>query len=89
MCSEGGLYNHCSTKKIPTDARECEKMNTVVFSTVTDSNWIGYLLPKYSSFQRLLRVVAWCLQFVNNLRSLSRVQTGFLYTADLNQAHLS
>ncbi|GFQ66072.1 uncharacterized protein TNCT_33471 [Trichonephila clavata] len=87
MYSEGGLYSDYSTKEIPTDAIECEKMKTVVFSTVTDSNWIGYLLPKYSSFQKLLRVVAWCLRFVNNLRSLSHVQTRFLYAAELNQAH--
>ncbi|GFQ84859.1 uncharacterized protein TNCT_257111 [Trichonephila clavata] len=83
MCSERGLYNYYSTK----EAIECEKMKTIVFSTVTDSNWIDYLLPKYSSFQKLLRVVAWCLRVVNNLRSVSRVQTGFLYSAELNQAH--
>ncbi|GFR10114.1 hypothetical protein TNCT_290531 [Trichonephila clavata] len=73
MGREEGPYNHYSTKEIPTYAIECEKMKIVVFSTVTDSNWTVCLPPKYSSFQKLLRVVAWCLRFVNILRSLSRV----------------
>ncbi|GFU65719.1 uncharacterized protein TNCV_5058531 [Trichonephila clavipes] len=87
MCSEQGLYNHYSTKNIPTDIVEGEKTKTVVFSAITDCNCIGYLLPKYSSFQKLHRVVACCLRYVENLRSLSFMQTKFLYAAELNQAH--
>ncbi|GFU62756.1 hypothetical protein TNCV_1519331 [Trichonephila clavipes] len=87
VCSEQGLYYHYSTKDILTerDIVECEKTKTVVFSTITGSNWIGntqvFFLSKTIAGSSQVSTVC------QNLRTLPLVQTNFFYAAELNQAH--
>ncbi|GFU55641.1 integrase catalytic domain-containing protein [Trichonephila clavipes] len=58
---------------------KCEKKSSTVLTNVSTSSQGSYLLEiiaKYSSFSRLIRVIAWCKRFIKNCRS-SRV-TGVL-----------
>ncbi|GFU83613.1 uncharacterized protein TNCV_1051741 [Trichonephila clavipes] len=59
---------------------KCEEKSSTVLTNVSTSSQGSYLLEiiaKYSSFSRLIRVIAWCKRFIKNCRS-SRVTGIFL-----------
>lgn len=72
-------------KKVPEEA-ELEKTKTIVNVAVTQDSWMESLVLKYSSWTKILRIVAWCLRFISNLRKSEVVKTNFLQTSELNEA---
>ncbi|GFW02073.1 integrase catalytic domain-containing protein [Trichonephila clavipes] len=66
---------------------KCEEKSSTVLTNVSTSSQGSYLLEiiaKYSSFSRLIRVIAWCKRFIKNCRS-SRV-TGVLTSKEVDDA---
>ncbi|GFW67873.1 integrase catalytic domain-containing protein [Trichonephila clavipes] len=66
---------------------KCEEKSSTVLTNVSTSSQGSYLLEiiaKYSSFSRLIRVIAWCKRFIKNCRS-SRV-TGVLTSKEADDA---
>ncbi|GFX35197.1 uncharacterized protein TNCV_100041 [Trichonephila clavipes] len=66
---------------------KCEEKSSTVLTIVSTSSQGSYLLEiitKYSSFSRLIRVIAWCKRFIKNCRS-SRV-TGVLTSKEVDDA---
>ncbi|GFV88520.1 integrase catalytic domain-containing protein [Trichonephila clavipes] len=66
---------------------KCEEKSSTVLTNVSTSRQGSYLLEiiaKYSSFSRLIRVIAWCKRFIKNCRS-SRV-TGVLTSKEVDDA---
>ncbi|GFT71847.1 integrase catalytic domain-containing protein [Trichonephila clavipes] len=66
---------------------KCEEKSSTVLTNVSTSSQGSYLLEiiaKYSSFSRLIRVIAWCKRYIKNCR-LSRV-TGVLTSKEVDDA---
>ncbi|GFW62670.1 integrase catalytic domain-containing protein [Trichonephila clavipes] len=66
---------------------KCEEKSSTVLTNVSTSIQGSYLfeiIAKYSSFSRLIRVIAWCKRFIKNCRS-SRV-TGVLTSKEVDDA---
>ncbi|GFT94499.1 uncharacterized protein TNCV_1962391 [Trichonephila clavipes] len=66
---------------------KCEEKSSTVLTNVSTSSQGSYLLEiiaKYSSFSRLIRIIAWCKRFIKNCRS-SRV-TGELTSKEVDDA---
>ncbi|GFV72375.1 integrase catalytic domain-containing protein [Trichonephila clavipes] len=66
---------------------KCEEKSFTVLTNVSTSSQGSYLLEiiaKYSSFSRLIRVIAWCKRYIKNCRS-SRV-AGVLTSKEVDDA---
>ncbi|GFW40650.1 uncharacterized protein TNCV_2835941 [Trichonephila clavipes] len=66
---------------------KCEEKSSTVLTNVSTSSQGSYLLEiiaKYSTFSRLIRVIAWCKRYIKNCRS-SRV-TGVLTSKEVDDA---
>ncbi|GFS67404.1 integrase catalytic domain-containing protein [Trichonephila clavipes] len=66
---------------------KCEEKSSTVLTNVSTSSQGSYLLEiiaKYSSFSRLIRVIAWCKRYIKNCRS-SRV-AGVLTSKEVDDA---
>ncbi|GFX86875.1 uncharacterized protein TNCV_2124221 [Trichonephila clavipes] len=91
MTSEAS-WHHVKSQENPADcaSREdvkCEEKSSTVLTNVSTSSQGSYLLEiiaKYSSFSRLIRVIAWCKRYIKNCR-LSRV-TGVLTSKEVDDA---
>ncbi|GFU21834.1 uncharacterized protein TNCV_3283181 [Trichonephila clavipes] len=76
MTSEAS-WHHVKSQENPADcaSREdvkCEEKSSTVLTNVSTSSQGSYLLEiiaKYSSFSRLIRVIAWCKRYIKNCRS--------------------
>ncbi|GFW67332.1 integrase catalytic domain-containing protein [Trichonephila clavipes] len=85
-------WHHVKSQENPADcaSREdvkCEEKSSTVLTNVSTSSQGSYLLEiiaKYSSFSRLIRVIAWCKRYIKNCR-LSRV-TGVLTSKEVDDA---
>ncbi|XP_054722391.1 uncharacterized protein LOC129232176 [Uloborus diversus] len=86
--SQGSL--HFPSIDLSTSCEEdvrCEEKSSTVLTNVSTSSQGSYFLEiiaRYSSFSRLIRVIAWCKRFINNCRS-SRV-TGVLTSKEVDDA---
>ncbi|XP_035213064.1 uncharacterized protein LOC118186999 [Stegodyphus dumicola] len=97
--SDPRSWNHCSgrenpadlhpLKDIPLEVVETKKKGCVVHTTVIKNFVIDELLHKYSSWTELLRVIAWCLIFIANVKrsSITKTKSNFLQTGELAVAH--
>ncbi|XP_035212047.1 uncharacterized protein LOC118186128 [Stegodyphus dumicola] len=65
---------------------EKEEMGIIVKSMAVRLSLVEELWNKFSLWNRLLRVVAWCLRFIGNSRK-SKILSPYLKTRELNQAH--
>lgn len=66
---------------------ELKNAKTVLVSSeVASSNWLYDLTEKYSSFTKLLNVVARCIQFIRNCRSAAHERRSFS-VAETRKAH--
>ncbi|XP_035228121.1 uncharacterized protein LOC118200280 [Stegodyphus dumicola] len=76
-------------RETPLEVVETERKGCVVHTSVIKNFVIDELLHKYSSWTKLLRVIAWCLRFIANVKrsSITRTKSNFLQTGELAVAH--
>ncbi|XP_035205738.1 uncharacterized protein LOC118180776 [Stegodyphus dumicola] len=84
-----GVPAQSSAEDIPLEVVETEKKGCVVHTSVIKNFVIDELLHKYSSWTKLLRVIAWCLRFIANVKrsSITRTKSNFLPSGELAVAY--
>ncbi|GFQ80045.1 DUF1758 domain-containing protein [Trichonephila clavata] len=66
---------------------EAKRTSNLIMLTVADANFKAEFFEKFSSWNKLKRVVAYCLRFVKNCSLAARKRRkSFLTTAELNEA---
>lgn len=60
----------------------------VNLKNTTDDNYVSQIITRYSSINKLKRVIAYCFRFVNNLLKNNFSSRSRLATQELNQARI-
>nr|XP_042896604.1 uncharacterized protein LOC122269090 [Parasteatoda tepidariorum] len=81
--------NSAFTEEVKPNSVHTPNPDTLIHASAVESNSMQELTQKYSSFSKLIRVIAWCKRFVFNSRNSGNRINGCLQVCELDNAPIA